>query len=108
MMNEICKVLSNEHCGHYLNWSLSSQPEVMPEILCVADHHKWRIAIYKEKGGYEKGYQKVDQGRAYGMIPIEPYIYYNQLEKLEAAKADEWECRGCSQEPDLYAWPVFS
>ena len=53
----------------------------------MADHHKWRIAIYKEKGGYEKGYQKVDQGRAYGMIPIEPYIYYNQLEKLEAAKA---------------------
>ena len=78
-MNEILKVLSNEHCGHYLNWSLSSQPEVMPEILCVADHHKWRIAIYKEKGGYEKGYQKVDQGRAYGMMPLEPFNYIIKL-----------------------------
>ena len=72
-------MLSNEHCGHYLNWSLSSQPEVMPEILCVADHHKWRIAIYKEKGGYEKGYQKVDQGQAYGMMPLEPFNYIIKL-----------------------------
>ena len=83
-MNEICKVLSNEHCGHYLNWSLSSQPEVMPEILCVADHHKWRIAIYKEKGGYEKGYQKVDQGRAYGMMSLVPFNFeYNKITLCE-------------------------
>ena len=40
-----------------------------------------------------------------------PYFWHNLKPcklHFKLLSTDEWECRGCSQETDLYAWPVFS